>query len=272
VGPAKRGGHEWHAAEYVRQWVADNEGRADERRQQFDRLADYIPHAAGAAISVLDLGAGWGPVTRCVLDRFPNARATLLDYSEQMFAVARTNLQSYGDRVRYVLADLSRPGGVAQAVVAAGGPFAAIVSASFSHNLHDDARLKELFRELRAALEPGGGFLNLDNMSTASPLLQSVWQRGRIEQHRRRRQAETGRLPSVEEAEAELQAERRRRFGIGGQPSAQPDTQPVAQRRGGTSRSVYEHLTWLREAGFDVAECFWRQDQRVLVGAYVEQP
>jgi hypothetical protein len=28
-------------------------------------------------------------------------------------------------------------------------------------------------------------------------------------------------------------------------------------------------MTWLRDAGFDDVECFWRQDQRTLLGAYV---
>src|SRR6266540_175691 len=222
------GAHEWHSPEYVRQWVADNEARAEERRQQFDRLADYIPHPADAPISVLDMGAGWGPVTHRVLDRFPNARSTLLDYSQEMFAEARTNLQPYADRVRYVLADLSRAGGVAKAAEAAGGPFDAIVSASFSHNLHDDERLKELYRELRAALKPGGGFLNLDNMSTSSPLLQSVWQRARIEQYRRHRLAETGRMSSFAEAEAELRSERQRRSGGGSAPNGQQSAQQAA--------------------------------------------
>ena len=91
--------HQWRSPEYVRQWVTDNESRAKERRQQGDRLADYVASPAGAAISVLDLGAGWGPVTRRVLDRFPNARSTLLDYSEQMFAEARQHLQAHGNRV-----------------------------------------------------------------------------------------------------------------------------------------------------------------------------
>jgi hypothetical protein len=127
---------------------------------------------------------------------------------------AQENLKGCADRVRYVLADLSQPGGIAKAVEAAGGKFDVVVSASFVHNLHDDERVKGLYRELREAVNPGGGFLNMDNMSAGSPLLQSVWQRGRLEQYRRRRLAETGTLPSVAEAEEALHGERRRRFGI----------------------------------------------------------
>jgi SAM-dependent methyltransferase len=285
-GARMRGGtgaHSWHSADYVRQWVADNEGRAEERRQQFDRLADYIPFAEDAAISVLDMGAGWGPVTRRVLERYPNARSTLLDYSEEMYAEARANLEGCADRVRYVLADLSQPGGIARAVETAGGTFDVVVSASFVHNLHDDERVNALYRELREALNPGGGFLNMDNMSAGSPLLQSVWQRGRLEQYRRRRLAETGTMPTVVEAEEALNGERRRRFGLGGQPSGSQhghgrahgqghgQSQSDAPRRSGTARTAFQHLAWLHQAGFDDVECFWRQDQRTLIGAYVAQ-
>src|SRR5438067_10489618 len=91
--------HDWHSREYVREWVEDNEARLAERRRSFDLIADFIPHPSEAAIRILDVGAGWGPVTRHLLERFPDARAVLLDYSEQMFAEARPRLAHLGDRV-----------------------------------------------------------------------------------------------------------------------------------------------------------------------------
>src|SRR6266545_56608 len=94
-----RGSHDWHSADYVHQWVEENEARADARRPQFDLIADFIPHRSDAAISILDIGAGWGPVTRHLLARFPNARATLFDYSYQMFAEARVRLCHVEDRI-----------------------------------------------------------------------------------------------------------------------------------------------------------------------------
>ena len=262
--------HDWHSADYVRQWVADNESRAEERRRQFDLVADYVPHPDNAALNILDLGAGWGPVTHRLLTRFPEAHSTLLDFSEEMFAEGRTNLAEFGDRVAYVVADLSKPGGVQKAREAAHAPFDAVVSASFTHNLHDDTRLQELYRELRAVLAPGGCFLNLDNLGSTSPIVQSAWQRGRVEQLRRRRLAETGQAISAQEAASMLEAERRRRFGVGGQQGGQPqaggDTTP---RRSSLQRSVQQHLNWLTDAGFDAVDCFWRDNQRVLIGAYV---
>jgi ubiquinone/menaquinone biosynthesis C-methylase UbiE len=270
----------------VRQWVAENEARLDERRRQFDLLGDFIPHPAGAPLSILDVGAGWGPVTRHLLARFPNARAVLLDYSDLMFAEARPRLAAYGARVRYVLGDLSRPGALAAAVEANGGPFDAIVSSSCLHNIRPTERIPALYRELRAATARGGCFLNLDMVGSASPELQAVWHRARVEQHRRRRLAETGVLPSYEEAEAEVRSQRRRHGGAApAAPGASPDptgevggdATPVQgasgpatfATSGAMSRSLYDHLTWLHEAGFDVVECFWREGNRALIGGYV---
>jgi len=256
-----RGSHDWHSAEYVRQWVADNEARGDARRAQFDLLADLLPFPAGAPISILDVGAGWGPVTRHLLTRFPAARATLLDYSAEMLAAARTRLAGYGERIGYVAGDLSQPGAPAAACAAAGGRFDAVVSSSCLHNVRPTERIPALYAELRAVTAAGGGFLNLDMVGTATPLLQGVQQRARIEQWRRRREAETGRLPDYAEAEAEVQAQRRRH---GGAPA-----QPTFATSGGAARSLLDHLGWLSAAGFDAVECFWRQEGRALIGGYV---
>ncbi len=215
-------------------------------------------------------------MTRHLLDRFPAARATLLDYSEEMFAQARPRLASHGDRVQYVLGDLSQPGAPAAAVEASGGPFDAIVSSSCIHNIRPTERVPALYRELREAMAPGGCFLNLDMVGVASPVLQGVWHRARVEQFRRRRLEETGTLPSYEEAAAEVREQRRRYTGAGlqmtattGSGAAPPEGPPAFATGGGMSRSLLDHLTWLRQAGFDAVECFWRQDNRALIGGYV---
>jgi hypothetical protein len=121
----RRGSHDWHSAEYVKGWVEENEARIESRRTQFDLIGDFIPHRADAAISILDVGAGWGPVTRHLLKRFPNARATLFDYSDQMFGEARRVLAEAGltDRVWTVKGDLSAPRALDGALREAGRPY-----------------------------------------------------------------------------------------------------------------------------------------------------
>src|SRR5437868_2068630 len=73
--------HDWTSPEYAERWVADAEARDPERTAQLALMAALIPRPRDAAIRVLDLGAGYGIVSRAVLDVFPAAQITLMDYS-----------------------------------------------------------------------------------------------------------------------------------------------------------------------------------------------
>jgi SAM-dependent methyltransferase len=270
--------------------VAQYEDQAEARGAQFDLLADLLPHPAGAPLRFLDVGGGWGPVTRHLLGRYPAARAVLLDFSAPMLAEARERLAGVAGRVDFVIGDLSRPGAIAAAAAAAGdrdgAPFNAVVSSLCVHNLRPTERIPALYREIREVVAPGGCFLNLDLMGAAAPPLQEAWRRARVERLRRERLAETGTLPTFEEAEAFLRARwDGRHGGPGGAegPAGGPDSPGAASGRAassspgtagggagdGLTRTLLDHLLWLRGAGFDAVECFWRQDRQALIGGYL---
>jgi tRNA (cmo5U34)-methyltransferase len=246
--PTSTGGHDWHSPGYVREWIEGKEAQAG-RLAEFERLADCIPHRREAPIRILDVGAGWGPLTIYLLDLFPAARATLLDYSDAMLDEARARLTGPADRVGYLVGDLNRPGAFAAAVDLAGAPFDAVVASCCFHNIEPAERVPGLYREIRAAVAPGGCFLNLDTVGTDGPILRDAFHRARVERLRRRRLRERGLMPSSEAAEAEVRARRDNH-----EPS---------------SRSVAAHLEWLTAAGFDAVECFWRDGGTALIGGYV---
>jgi 16S rRNA G1207 methylase RsmC len=62
-----------------------------------------------SAVAVLDVGRGYGVVSEEILRAFPQVRVTLQDYSQPMLDHARRQLSGYGDRIRYVAADLCDP-------------------------------------------------------------------------------------------------------------------------------------------------------------------
>ncbi len=110
-----------------------------------------------------------------------------------------------------------------------------------------------------------------------APEIQAVWHHARVEQLRRR-QEETGAIPTFEATGVEVRQQRHPLRDAGSQaPQAalhggdhQPGAgQPTAASSGGLTRSLLDHLRWLQQAGFDAVECFWRQDNRALVGGYV---
>jgi SAM-dependent methyltransferase len=281
--PDSRGHHDWHSAQYVQEWVAQYEAQAESRAAQFDLLVDLIPAPEGAAVRILDVGAGWGPLTRHVLARLPAARAVLLDFSEAMLAEARRRLAGVAERVDFVSGDLSRPGAIEAALRVAGGPFDAVVSSLCVHNLRPTERVPALFGEICAALAPGGCFLDLDLMGAGAPAVQEAWHRTRVGRLRRARLAETGTLPSFEAAQALLRAQGgaghaghgrpagpRRDARSAGQagPAEQPPSSVATGGPGELTRTLLDHLLWLRQAGFEAVECFWRQDGQALIGAF----
>ncbi len=120
----------------------------------YDRVAD--PQARwGATVlerlpldgdeRVLDAGCGTGRVTEQLLERLPSGEVVALDASSTMLAEARRRLSRFGDRVRFVQADLVNP-------LPLDAVDAVLSTATFHWVLDHDA----LFANLAAVLQPGG--------------------------------------------------------------------------------------------------------------------
>lgn len=114
----------------------------------------------------LDLGCGDGILGQMVLDEFPAATGVLLDFSAPMLEAARVRLADHLDKITVVQADYGDPGWLA--TVQNNAPFDAIVSGYSIHH-QTDTRKKTLYRELYDLLAPGGIFLNLEHVKSATP-------------------------------------------------------------------------------------------------------
>src|SRR5919201_5828795 len=101
---------------------------------------------------VLDLGGGTGALSAAVLRGLPQARVTVLDIDPDMLGEARRRLAEFGDRVAFREGSFFDPLPAADAVVAS----------LALHHIHDLDQKVEVYRAIRAALGPGGLFLNLD--------------------------------------------------------------------------------------------------------------
>ena len=111
-------------------------------------------------VVIVDLGAGSGTFLERALGRYSRARGYWVDYSEEFERVARSKLAPFGDRVSYVI---SRFEGAWEAQI--GEPADLIHSMSAIHHL-DAAGKRDLYRRCLRALNPGGWFLNVDEMKT----------------------------------------------------------------------------------------------------------
>ena len=171
------------------------------------------PHAR-----VLDLGAGTGLFAAMVRAAHPDTRLTLVDLAPGMLDEARRRFAGTAD-VAYVVGDY--------AAALPDGPFDLVVSALSIHHL-DDAAKRRLFAAVRAALVPGGLFVNAEQILAPTPALEA-------RAHARWR-AQAAALGSDE---AELAAAEAR----------------MAHDRCATLEA---QLGWLRDAGFTEVDCAFK--------------
>ena len=250
------GVHEWHSESYVREWVDSQ--RDEERAVLLRRMMHLIPFDPDAAIRVLDIGGGYGFVTRLVLETFPRARVVLHDYSEAMIAEATKELSAFGDQVQYVRGDLMTPDWVENL----DGQFEAVVSSIAIHNVRFPDRIRGTYHEVFPYVAPGGCFLNLDRVEVPGDLIRRAERHEQTMARRHELFTQTGQWRTLAEVEADVGSRRRR-------ADAGADAAGASERIAAHEpAALANQLRWLSEAGFDEVECFFRDGRRALIGGY----
>jgi tRNA (cmo5U34)-methyltransferase len=250
------GAHDWHSDTFVRDWV--NSQRDEERALLLRRMMWLIPFDPDAEIRVLDIGGGYGLVTRQVLEAFPRARVVMHDYSEPMIAEARKQLSSFGDQVSFARGDLMTPDWVENL----DGQFDAVVSSIAIHNVRYPDRIHGTYREVFPFVSSGGCFLNFDRIELPGGLIRNAERHEQLMARRQERFAQTSQWHTMAEVAAEVGL-RRSRAEVGAEQTG------AAQRIASHEPATLENqLRWLREAGFDEVDAFFRDGHRALVGAY----
>ncbi len=194
-----------------------------------------------APAHLLDLGCGDGILGRLLLDAFPQAQAVFVDFSEPMLAAAREKLGA-NPRAVVVNADYAAPDWLDR--VQAHVPFEIIVS-GFSIHHQPDERKKSLYAEIHTLLSPGGVFLNLEHVASATPAGEQLFDQLFIDQlydFQRRAGKETTR---------EIVAENYHH---------RPD------KIENILAPVNEQCRWLTEIGFRDVDCFFKIFELALFG------
>ncbi len=159
------GHHDWHSPAYVQEWIAADVLRDEDRAPFLRRLADRLPLDRDRPLQALDIGGGYGVLTRAVLDALPLSAVVLHDLSAAMLDEARERLAEYAGRVEFVQADL-RNVGWAEAV---GGPYDLVTSSMAIHNVRHASEIRQIYRDIASLVADGGCFLNIDIVPPAGP-------------------------------------------------------------------------------------------------------
>jgi tRNA (cmo5U34)-methyltransferase len=164
----RRDHHDWTSEAYVDEWVRRQRADDPRRAERFQLMCDLFPFPPDAQVTILDVGAGYGPMSQFILDRYPNAICLAQDGSAPMLNRAQNLMAGFAGRFATHQSDLFEATWLPEAF----GPFDAAVSSSCLHNLRDFMRISAIYRDIREHLKPGGIFLNLDLANAPTTELQ----------------------------------------------------------------------------------------------------
>ena len=225
--------HDWHSKDFVEAWVNKRSPEDANRAAHFDLMSKLLPITRNQRATILDIGAGYGPLTKVLIEAYPNATLVLQDFSQPMLKKAKERLSVHADRVDFIVSDLMKKDWAANI-----GPVEAIVSSMGLHNLGAPSRVREIYNEAFELIKPGGAFLDVDIVNgtdAATHWLNSSWIMGKD------RDDPMGTSAWV--------------AGTWQASSSYP-----------FPATVEEKLVWLRESGFSVVDCWWKEMGRALVG------
>ena len=194
------------------------------RLVQLELLALGVPPAGGL---VLDLGGGTGAMAAAIADRFPGVMVQVWDLDPGMLAIARERCAPFGDRVHFVERSFTGPLPACDAV-------AACLSL---HHIKEVAVKGETYRNIFAALRPGGIFVNADTSVPASAALR--------------------------ERAFQFWAESMRPHGISKAEARQHFANWADEDFYGPLCTEFRLLA---DAGFSEPECFWRDGAAAVFG------
>lgn len=232
---------EWQNEAVIEAFLRDVREAIPGAALQLELLGTIVAAWCPRPRCIVDLGCGDGLLGRNLLSRLPQARVVFVDFSDPMLAAARKRLADE-PRANIVRADLSGPAW--RDALADFGPVDAVVSGFVIHHL-PDARKKTLYAEIFSLLAPGGVFLNLEQVSSATPRITELYEDYFVEsiyQHHKR----TGR---EKPREAVVEAFARR-----------------PTREENILAPVTDQCAWLRDIGFTDVDCFFKLFELAIFG------
>jgi SAM-dependent methyltransferase len=214
-----------------------------ERELQIETICQLIPDAPAGALAV-ELCCGEGLLAHALLLRHPNCRILALDGSPGMLARASERLAEFGSRVELREFDLVDTGWRHFAE-----PLHAVVSSLTIHHL-DGEQKQGLFRDIAAALAPGGAFIIADLIQPRGRLGVKVAARQWDDTVRERSLRERGDLSGLAKF---------RELDWNDFSSSEPS--PIDK-----PSSLPDQLLWLEAAGLAEVDVYWMKAGHAIFG------
>ena len=223
----------WESEEVAKAYLENERGAVPGNDIQLAIILKTIQHWHDKPKTIMDLGCGNGIIGKYLLASCPGSKGVFIDISDAMLESAGENLEQFpGSEI--IKGDLSSVGWLE--VIDKNKPVDIVVSGFAIHHLTDQ-RKRDLYTEIYEILSPGGIFLNLDHVDSASPEVEHLFEQYYID-HLHKFQMNYD--PGVKREEVEkIYLER---------PDKDED-KPVM---------VDIQCDWLRDIGFKDVDCFFK--------------
>ncbi|MEO2006447.1 MAG: class I SAM-dependent methyltransferase [Candidatus Poribacteria bacterium] len=162
----------WQSPELAAAFLEGIRGAIPLAAEQIDVMLRVIAARDADVRGCLDLGCGDGVLGAAVLDRYPSAHGVFVDFSQPMLDAAANRLADDADRADLIHLDYGSTNWVTK--LGSQGPFDVVVS-GFSIHHQTDGRKRELYGEILDILAPGGVFLNVEHVASASPWVTRIF-------------------------------------------------------------------------------------------------
>lgn len=232
----------WKSPELTEKYLSGIRAAIPFAADQIEMMIRMIDAGVERVERLLDLGCGGGTLAAALLERYPQAQATLVDFSEPMMTEARKNLAPYGGACRFVVADLADPAW--QDTIEDRAPFDAVVSGYAIHHLRDE-RKRALYAEIFELLDPGGVFINIEHVQSATEWLQTLCDETLVDSLYAHHQSEGGVMT---------------REQVGDEYVRRPD------KESNILAMVEDQCDWLRDIGFADVDCYFKWFELAVFG------
>ncbi len=185
----------------------------------FSTAVDLIPFDTETPISVLDLGAGTGLFSACVLAKYHRARITLYDLAPKMLKLAKERFKTQKN-FTYLVSDYQELDSLQE--------YDLVISSLSIHHLEDEGK-RRLFKQIHQSLKEGGIFINIDQIKGPTPEIEAYYWQNWLR---------SVRAKGAPEEEIQASIERRQTYD--------------------KDALLSDQLRWLSEAKFNNVDCIYK--------------
>jgi len=223
-------------------YLANVRGTVPIAIEEIDAILRLIAAAREPIRTFLDVSCDGGTLSAAILDEYPNVTGFLIEDSSARLEATRQRLGLLGNRMTFKTARYASTAWSELSATMA--PYDVVIGGAELWPVPDE-RKRSIFREVYALLSPGGLFLNLEHVASATRWTQSAMDDQVID-------LIFGEF--IHHGEKKTRTQVAREF----YRRAHSDSIPHAP--------LEVQCDWLREAGFDSVECFLKVAELAVFG------